>query len=82
MADRCEHDQQEESDSEAPPDEFLLNRQQRLVRSFSQLGRDVGLRHGCAPNNGQLASGGLTPLKNSQEISKPTQITNPNRLTT
>ena len=28
----------------------------------------------------QLASGGLTPLKNSQEISKPTQITKPNRL--
>ena len=29
----------------------------------------------------QLASGGLKPLKNSQEINKPTQITNPNRLT-
>src|SRR5262249_5605514 len=29
----------------------------------------------------QLAKGGLTPLKNSQEISRPTQITKPNRLT-
>ena len=30
----------------------------------------------------QLASGGLIPAKNSQEISSPTQITKPNRLTT
>jgi hypothetical protein len=28
----------------------------------------------------QPPSGGLTPAKNSQEISKPTQITKPNRL--
>jgi hypothetical protein len=28
----------------------------------------------------QPVSGGLTPAKNSQEISKPTQITKPNRL--
>src|SRR5262249_32303950 len=29
----------------------------------------------------QLANGGFTPLKNSQEIKSPTQITKPNRLT-
>jgi hypothetical protein len=29
----------------------------------------------------QPASGGLTPLKNNQEIRSPAQITNPNRLT-
>ena len=29
----------------------------------------------------QLASGGFTPLKNSHEITNPTQITKPNRLT-
>ena len=31
--------------------------------------------------DGQLANGGLMPLKNSQEMSSPTQITKPNRLT-
>src|SRR5262249_46973947 len=69
-------------DPEAKADELLLDRQQRLGRSPFKLGADIGLRHGYAPRNVQPASGGLMPLKNSQEISRPTHVTKPNRLMT
>jgi hypothetical protein len=32
-------------------------------------------------SRGQLAKGGVTPLKKSHEINSPTQTTKPNRLT-
>src|SRR5215831_11341504 len=80
IVDDREHDQKDEPDPEAEADELLLDRQQRLGRSPLKFGTDIGLRHGYAPRNGQPASGGLMPLKNSQEIMRPTQITKPNRL--
>src|SRR5262249_17330049 len=64
----------------AEADELLLDRQQRFGRSPLKFVADIGLRHGCAPRNGQPASGGLMPLKNSQEIMRPTQIPKPKRL--
>src|SRR5258707_13976947 len=82
IVDDREHDQKDEPNPEAKADELLLDRQQRLGRSPFKLRADIGLRHGYAPRNVQPASGGLMPLKNSQEISRPTQITKPNRLMT
>src|SRR5262245_19864724 len=82
IVDDREHDQKDEPDPEAEADELLLDRQQRFGRSPLKFVADIGLRHGCAPRNGQPASGGLMPLKNSQEIMRPTQITKPNRLMT
>src|SRR5215470_8264206 len=82
IVDDREHDQKDEPDPEAKADELLLDRQQRLGRSPLKFGADIGLRHGYAPRNDQPASGGLMPLKNSQEIMRPTQITKPNRLMT
>src|SRR5262249_23134706 len=63
-------------------DQLLLDRKQRFDRRLAQLFGNIGLRHNGTPSfDRQLASGGLTPLKNSHEISSPTQITKPNRLT-
>jgi hypothetical protein len=75
-------EQKNEPRSETEADELLLDRQQRLRRSLSKFGVDIGLRHGVPFSEDQPASGGLMPAKNSQEISKPTQITKPNRLMT
>src|SRR5215470_13462830 len=46
VVDDREHDQKDEPDPEAKTDELLLDRQQRLGRSFFKLGADIGLRHG------------------------------------
>src|SRR5262252_10188790 len=78
IVDDREHDQKDEPDPEAKADELLLDRQQRLGRSSLKFGANITLRHGYAPRNDQPASGGLMPLKNSQEIIRPTQITKPN----
>src|SRR5262245_54084335 len=82
LVDQGQDDQEDEAGAEAPADQLLLDRQQRLVLGLLELAADIVLRH-CklAPLKDQLASGGLMPLKNSQEISRPTQITKPNRLT-
>src|ERR1700722_9511539 len=77
----CDQDhQQHDAEAEAPADQLLLDRQQRLDRRVDFV-LEVRLRHGFSLSIDQLASGGLKPLKNSQEIKSPTQITNPNRLT-
>ena len=83
MRDRGQQDEKDEPDAEAPGDELFFDRQQGLACSLFEFARHIGSRHGhCTPIDGQLASGGLTPLKNSHEISRPTQITKPNRLMT
>src|SRR5262245_54135044 len=83
LVDQRQNDHEDEAGAEAPADQLLLDRQQRLVLGLLELATDIVLRH-CkrAPLKDQPASGGLMPLKNSQEISRPTQITKPNRLTT
>jgi hypothetical protein len=80
MVDHHQDDQEHETDPEAPADQLLLDRQQRLDRSVEELLADIRLRHRGFPFAAQVAKGGLTPLKNSQEMISPTQITKPNRL--
>ena len=80
VIDRDQDDQQHNAEPEAPADQLFLDRQQRLDRRVDFV-LEVRLRHGLSLSIDQLASGGLKPLKNSQEIKSPTQITNPNRLT-
>src|SRR5262249_6393450 len=82
IVDDREHHQKDEPGHEAKADELVLDRKQRLGRSPLKFGADIGFRHRYAPRNDQPASGGLMPLKNSQEIMRPTQITKPNRLMT
>src|SRR5262245_52469958 len=82
IVDDREHHQKDEPGPEAKADELLLDRQQRLGRSPLKFGADIGLRHGHAPRDGQPAGGGVMPLKKGQEVMRPTQITNTNRLTT
>src|SRR5581483_298476 len=77
VIDDGEHDEQRDADAEAPGDQFLLDRQQRLGFGLGKFAGDIRFAHG---NLLQLASGGLMPAKNSHEISRPTQMTKPNRL--
>ena len=78
MVDDHEDHQEGQPSAEAPADQFLFDRKQRLFRAVSQLFMKFGMGHDFVL---QAASGGLMPAKNSHEISNPTQITKPNRLT-
>src|SRR5207237_9657401 len=63
LVEQREHDQQDEAGPEAKANKLLLDRQQGLRRGLLKLAADIR----CAPHRAQLASGGLMPLKNSQE---------------
>src|SRR5262245_37247372 len=78
VIDRDQDDNEHQPKAKAEADQLLLDGQQGLgqLRDFIS---EVGLRHDVCSR--QLASGGLKPAKNSQEINRPTQITKPNRLT-
>jgi hypothetical protein len=81
MIDDRKDDEKRDADAKAPADELFLDRQERLGFDFAELIAKIGFRHEAILSTCQLASGGFTPLKKSQEISSPTQITKPNRLT-
>src|SRR5690606_773667 len=80
-SDPQQDEQQRESEADAPTDELLLDRQERLVvHSFLRFGdlctHDVD---SSAPRSHDPASGGLIPEKNNQEITNPIQMMKPNR---
>lgn len=79
MIDDGKDEEEDEADAKAPADQLFFDRQQRLGLRLAKFLADIDLRHGVLLP--QLAKGGFTPLKNSQEINKPTQMTKPNRLT-
>src|SRR3954469_2832481 len=67
-----EDHEQRDPQGEAPADQLLLDRKQRLVRHLPPCITDFLLFvHG--------ARGGLTPAKKRKEIASPTQITKPKR---
>ena len=80
MIDENKYRQKDNPDPEAPADQFFFNWQERLEGRVLKLALNVGLCHRILLIEVQLAKGGLTPAKNSQEIINPTQITNPNKL--
>ena len=94
MVDRGQHGEQHEAQAQAPDDQLLLDRQQRLDRAGAELAVQIGggqLRHDDLLMvvhfplvrtfvGYQLASGGVMPWKNSHEIKRPTQMTKPKML--
>jgi len=82
MVDGDQDDQKAKTKAETEADQLLLDWQQRFDGRGIDFLLEVGRCHQVSLDAGQLASGGLKPLKNSHEINSPTQITNPNRLTT
>ena len=81
MIDNRKDDKEHDTDAKAPADELFLDRQEWLGFDFAEFVAKIGFRHDGYPSTCQLASGGLTPLKKTQEIRSPTQLTKPNRLT-
>ena len=79
VVDDGEDDEQRDADAQAPADQLLLDRQQRLDLRFAKFLAEILFATLFVLT--QLASGGFTPAKNSHEIRSPTQITKPNRLT-
>ena len=89
MVEDRQSDEKNHTDRQAPADQFLFNRQQRLNRRSVHFLANIHLRHDALRFDGaalasrsstQLASGGVMPPKKSHEINSPTQTTNPNRL--
>ena len=84
MIEQQQGDQQDQSDADAPADQFFLDRQQWFDRGTLHFALHIRAATWHIPfdfSPTQLVSGGFTPAKNSQEITSPTQITKPKRLT-
>ncbi len=75
MAEQQQDDEQDQSRPKAPADQLFLDGQQRLD-GIVDFRFEIFLRHFL--DFPQPTSGGLTPAKNSQDMTSPTQMTKPN----